>query len=88
MLAYLAAQKPDIILLDRRLGDQDGMALLGELRKTENGKTVPVIMLTNMDPTLEDLATVKQLAPAEYIVKEKIELNDLVKKVSEFAAKP
>ena len=80
-LAKVASQKPDIIFLDRRLGDQDGLALLGEIRKTANGKTIPIIMLTNMDPTAEDYSKVKQYAPTEYLIKGKVDLNDLVKKV-------
>lgn len=85
VLPQIESAKPDVVLLDRRLGAQDGLALLAEIRKSANGKNIPVIVLTNMDPTLEDIAAVRQLGPAEYLIKEKVELNDLVKKVSELA---
>lgn len=85
VLEQLKILKPDVLLLDRRLGDSDGLELLGQIRQTENGKTVPAIILTNMDPSLEDYAKVKQHSPAEYLIKEKTDLNDLVKKVSGLA---
>jgi len=86
-LARITETKPDVILLDRRLGEDDGLLLLGKIRQMESVKNVPALLLSNQDPTAEDLAEIKKLAPAEYVIKEKIELNDLVRKVSELAKK-
>lgn len=42
-------EHPDLILLDLRLPDIDGAAVLRELRKDEWGKTANVLMLTAAD---------------------------------------
>ncbi|MGE5392823.1 MAG: response regulator [Candidatus Saccharibacteria bacterium] len=79
----LKGQKPDIILLDRRLGESDGLELLAEIRKEDQSKSVPVFMLTNMEPSAEDIATVEKLGPAKYFIKERVDLDDLNKVIEE-----
>lgn len=73
--------KFDFLLIDRRLGEDDGLQLFQQIRAQESGKTVPVIVLTNLDPTAEDMEIVKKYPPAEYLIKEKIDLNELVEKI-------
>ena len=73
--------KPALIFLDRRLGQADGLDLLKVLRKQEAGKSLPVIMLSNLDPTAEEFAAVKDLGPSEYLIKEHVDLKDLGAKV-------
>lgn len=41
------ALKPDVIILDILLPDVSGMEILKEIRKSEDFKNVPIIMLTN-----------------------------------------
>lgn len=45
-LRYLKKDRPDLILLDVRMDRMDGIETLREIRKLENGKDIPVIMLT------------------------------------------
>lgn len=45
-LRYLKKDRPDLILLDVRMDRMDGIETLREIRKLENGKNIPVIMLT------------------------------------------
>lgn len=45
-LRYLKKDRPDLILLDVRMDRMDGIETLKEIRKLENGKDIPVIMLT------------------------------------------
>lgn len=45
-LRYLKKDRPDLILLDVRMDRMDGIETLKEIRKLENGKNIPVIMLT------------------------------------------
>ncbi|MCM1120910.1 MAG: response regulator [bacterium] len=45
-LRYLKKERPDLILLDVRMDRMDGIETLKEIRKLENGKNIPVIMLT------------------------------------------
>lgn len=85
LLEHLKSEKPDVILVDRRLGDTDGITLLSQIRAQDNGATARIIVLTNMEPTHEDMETINKYQPAEYLIKEKIDLNDLVKKVADSA---
>ena len=48
-LRYLKNEKPDLILLDIRMADMDGIQTLKEIRALENGADVPVIMLTSLE---------------------------------------
>jgi DNA-binding response OmpR family regulator len=82
-ITQLNVGKPDIILLDRRLGNGDGLVVLQQMRDLPNGKAVPVIILSNMEPESSDLETLKTLAPAEYKIKEKTDLNDLVSHIAQ-----
>ena len=42
----LQEQKPDLIMLDVMLPEEDGISILGKLREREDTKKLPVIMLT------------------------------------------
>lgn len=45
-LRYLRDNKPDLILLDIKMAEKDGIETLKEIRTLENGVNIPVIMLT------------------------------------------
>jgi DNA-binding response OmpR family regulator len=81
VLEQAKAVKPAAILLDHRLGEGDGMEIFKQIRATEQTKNIPVLLLSNQDATAEELETIKTLGNAEYIIKEKIDLNDLVSKI-------
>ena len=46
-LHYFDSDKADLMLLDIRMDGKDGIETLKELRQMDNGKDVPVIMLTS-----------------------------------------
>ena len=48
-LRYLDLEKPDLILLDIRMAQQDGIESLREIRRREEWKDIPVIMLTGVE---------------------------------------
>ena len=48
-LRYLKQECPDLILLDIRMAQQDGIETLREIRKMEECKDIPVIMLTGVE---------------------------------------
>ncbi len=78
-LKYIARQKPDLILLDIRMENLDGIQTLKEIRTMENGADIPVIMLTakrDKDTVLESAA----LGIFDYIVKP-FEPKDLLSRV-------
>jgi two-component system alkaline phosphatase synthesis response regulator PhoP len=67
-LELCLTQQPDIILLDLMMPEMNGDEMLTELRKTEWGRTVKVIVLTNMGEQ-EAPEIIKQLQVSAFIVK-------------------
>ena len=69
--------RPDIVLLDLMMPEMNGDEMLKELRQTEFGKTLKVIVLTNMgeqeiNPEVKDLgisgvAVKAQLTPSQLV---------------------
>jgi len=47
-LELVKAMGPDIVLLDLMMPEMNGDEMLAQMRKTDWGKDVPVIILTNM----------------------------------------
>lgn len=48
-LAFAAQDKPDLILLDLLLGNEDGLDVLKELKADESAKNIPVVVFTNFE---------------------------------------
>jgi DNA-binding response OmpR family regulator len=74
--------KPDIILLDLMMPQMTGDEMLELLRKTEWGKDIKVIILTNMGEQ-EIPAKVKELGVSDVILKADMtprQVADIVKK--------
>lgn len=83
-LQIATTQKPDIILLDIMLIDRDysGLSMLEDLRKTEEGKNIPVLALTNL--TKREVADkAKTLGVMDYMIKAMHTPEDIVKKIRE-----
>lgn len=73
---------PDLILLDIILPVMDGMTMLYELRKNLWGKTVPIILLTNLSEAERVSQSLRQ-GVYDYLIKSDWKLEDIVKKVKE-----
>lgn len=75
---------PDLILLDLVMPEMDGMTALKKIREDAWGAKVPVIILTNLSATseqlVEDMVTHK---PMHYLIKSDWKLHDVVKKIEE-----
>jgi CheY-like chemotaxis protein len=54
-LARLAERKPGLIVLDLMMPGMDGFEFIAELRKTEEWRSIPVVVLTAKDIAEEDL---------------------------------
>ncbi len=65
---------PDFILLDLKLPHMSGLDLLKSLRESENGKDIPVFVLTSSDRTQERKRS-EDLGVLKYFVKPLIEEN-------------
>ncbi|MDD3487510.1 MAG: response regulator [Candidatus Moranbacteria bacterium] len=74
-------KKPDLIILDIFMPVMDGKAMLEKLRADEWGKTVPVIILTNLNPDDKTLDELMKNGPSYYFIKSKWKLEELVAKV-------
>ncbi len=67
-LKYLELEKPDLILLDIQMAQQDGIETLREIRNREECGDIPVIMLTGVeskDAVLES----SRLGICDYLLK-------------------
>lgn len=75
---------PDLILLDLIMPEMDGMTALGVIRADTWGKTVPVIILTNLSADTEQLAEdMVTHKPIYYLIKSDWKIHDIVEKVEE-----
>lgn len=67
-IKYLSRAQADLMLLDVQMPDMDGIQTLEEIRKLDNGQTLPVIFLTAAND--EDVAQQgSRLGIVDYIVK-------------------
>lgn len=77
--------KPDLILLDILMPNKNGHETLHELRRDPWGKTVPVLLLTNLDDAT-NITTSIGLKGDDYIIKSQTDLKNIVKKVKQYLA--
>lgn len=81
-LALALSEQPDIILLDIVMPKKDGLTMLRELRTDAWGKTVPVILLSNLDST-ESMQEALGKGAIDYMVKSRFDADQVVAKVKE-----
>jgi DNA-binding response OmpR family regulator len=74
-------KKPDLIILDIFMPVMDGKTMFEKLRQDAWGKTVPVIILTNLNPDDKTLDALMKNGPSYYFIKSKWKLEELVAKV-------
>ena len=65
-LAKTESEKPDLIVLDIRMPQMDGYTFVKNLQRNENGKGIPVIMLTAHEK-MEELFAIEGVT--DYVVK-------------------
>jgi DNA-binding response OmpR family regulator len=80
-LEMAISKKPDLIILDIFMPVMDGKACFEKLRQDAWGKTVPVIILTNLNPDDKTLDELMKNGPSYYFIKSKWKLEELVEKV-------
>lgn len=74
--------KPDIILLDMQMPKMSGDEALKEIRSADWGKSIPVIVLTNLGAE-ESPKTLHSLGIHSYIVKADLTPKQVVERVKE-----
>jgi len=75
--------RPDLIILDLILPKKDGLVVMRELREDGWGKTVPIIILTNLSADNKITTSVARNNPSYYLTKTEWPLDDVVLKVKE-----
>ncbi|MBP9738785.1 response regulator [Candidatus Saccharibacteria bacterium] len=84
-LAMLKSELPDLILLDLRMPRMNGDEMLRELRSTDWGESIPVIILTNISRD-EAPRTLWHLGVADFIVKSNSTPQKIVDRVESILA--
>lgn len=72
--------KPNLILLDLILPKMDGFEVLEQLKKEEDTKDLPVIILTNLE-SVQDIERALVLGANAYLVKANYDLKDVIEKI-------
>lgn len=75
-------EKPDMILLDIIMPVMDGLTMLGKLRENAWGKTVPVIIITNLSDDEKVMEAVKQ-GSYDYLIKSNWSIAEVISKIKE-----
>jgi len=81
MFKVMAANKPDLIMLDIMLPKMDGYTALREMRKKEELKNIPVIVLTAKEK--EKVGDLFELERVAFFVEKPFEIRDLLQKVKD-----
>ena len=76
-------EHPDIILLDVRMPNMDGMTMLHKLREDAWGKKASVIILTNYDTSDTQLLQITTDLPSYYLIKANSSLEEILEKIEE-----
>ena len=79
-LKLAKTKKPDLILLDLILPKLSGFEVLKQLKKDEETKDIPVIVLTNLEG-VGDVEKAMELGATTYLVKANYSLKEVVDKV-------
>jgi|SRR3989338_1042503 len=82
------SRHPDLILLDLIMPEVDGITALKKIRADAWGARVPIIILTNVSATneqlVDDIVTHK---PMNYLIKSDWKIQDVVAKIQEILGK-
>ena len=84
-LESVRKEMPNVILLDLVMPKMDGFSFLAAMKK-EGMKRPPTIALTNLDQS-SDIHKAKEMGVVEYIVKGKVDLEQITKKIAEYGKK-
>jgi DNA-binding response OmpR family regulator len=75
--------KPDLILLDLILPKMNGFGVLENLKSSEELKTIPVLILSNLGQQ-SDIQKGLDLGAEDYLVKSDTSLKEVLEKIESF----
>ncbi len=71
---------PDLILLDILMPKKNGFDVLADIKKNEETKNIPVILLTNLNQT-EEVELGMELGAVDYLIKAHFMPSEVVDKI-------
>ncbi|MET8912372.1 response regulator [Micromonospora sp. NPDC004551] len=82
---HTEARRPDVILLDLNMPRMDGRQVLGEVKRDEDLRTIPIVVLTTSNADTDILGSYTLQANA-YVTKpiDLDDFNDVVRRIDEF----
>lgn len=80
VLEKIRADRPDLVLLDLMMPIKNGFEVLEEMRKDNDLKDIPVIILSNLGQE-SDMERSKALGITDYLVKSDLSMKELIERV-------
>jgi DNA-binding response OmpR family regulator len=75
-------EHPDLIVLDLLMPKMGGMEVLRRLREDDYGRSIPVIIVSNLSGK-EDITEGAEKGAVEYLIKANFSLDEIVDKIKE-----
>lgn len=79
----IAAEKPDLIILDLMMPRKDGFVILEEIKKEPNLPKIPILVLSNLGQQ-SDKDRALGLGANEYMVKVNFSMQEVIEKAKSF----
>lgn len=74
-------EHPDLIILDVRMPNMDGITMMHKLRQNNWGKKASIIILTNYDTDDTQLLQIAKDLPSYYLMKADTPLDKILEKI-------
>lgn len=81
-LSIAEEEKPDLIILDLILPKKDGFEVMKELKNNPNLKSIPIVVLTNLESP-QDIGRAFSLGAKSYLIKANYSLKEIAKKIND-----
>lgn len=78
--------QPDLILMDMNMPVEDGLTAADRLKKEKETANIPIVLLTNMDLSIEAEKWMKEIAIVAYIQKG-ISNEEFIKRIKDIVEK-
>ncbi|HJQ08656.1 MAG TPA: response regulator [Candidatus Saccharimonadales bacterium] len=83
-MTILKTFRPDVVILDILMPKKDGFATLEEMKKRDDLKDIPVVVLSNLDQK-EAIERARRMGAVDYFAKTEMSLDNLVNTLKQYA---